>query len=71
MPRLWQCEVVKNGTSKEIQILYHKTCCKYYNLKTKTKFSSTNKDIQTWNKFVECMVDEHSVRKATFKCGIQ
>lgn len=62
--------VVKNGTFKGKQRYLCKGCRKTFNDFTATPLSDSKKDMHVWGKFINCMINEFSLRKTASICEI-
>lgn len=62
--------IVKNGHSDGMQRYKCKMCGKTFNLATNTILADTKKDIATWRKYIECMMEGMSVRKTAAICSM-
>lgn len=62
--------VVKNGHVRGAQRFVCKDCQKSFGLTNNTILFSTKKDIEVWQKYMECLADKLSLRKAAEKCEI-
>ena len=63
--------VVRNGKRKDgTQKYICKDCGKSFVITTNSIVSGTRKDLNVWIKYVDCMLNGFSVRKAAEECGI-
>lgn len=63
--------VVRNGQRKDgTQKYICKDCGKSFVITTNSIMSGTRKDLNVWIKYVDCMLNGFSVRKAAEECGI-
>ena len=63
--------VVRNGKRKDgTQKYICKDCGKSFVITTNSIVSGTRKDFNVWIKYVDCMLNGFSVRKAAEECGI-
>lgn len=63
--------VVRNGQRKDgTQKYICKDCGKSFVITTNSIVSGTRKDLNVWIKYVDCMLNGFSVRKAAEECGI-
>ena len=63
--------VVRNGKRKDgAQKYICKDCGKSFVITTNSIVSGTRKDLNVWIKYVDCMLNGFSVRKAAEECGI-
>ena len=62
--------VVKCGHVRGAQRFLCKDCQKSFGRTNNTIFFSTKKDIKVWQKYMECLADKLSLRKAADKCHI-
>ena len=63
--------VVRNGKRKDgTQKYICKDCGKSFVITTNSIVSGTRKDLNIWIKYVDCMLNGFSVRKAAEECGI-
>lgn len=62
--------VVKNGTVRGIQRFKCKDCSKTFSYTTNTILYKSNKPLETWEKFCECLINKFSLRKSSEMCGI-
>ena len=62
--------VVKNGKRNGAQRYLCKQCNKSFMANTNTILERTHKPLETWNKFIECMVHGMSVLKTAGVCNI-
>lgn len=64
-PHCHSHNVVKYGRNGNVQKFKCKDCGKIFSLSTNTILFSTKKDLATWKKFCECMINKFPLRK----CG--
>jgi transposase-like protein len=69
-PKCNSNHVVKNGKFNDKQRYLCKDCRKTFNDFTATPLSDSKKDMSVWGKFINCMVNEFSLRKTASICGI-
>jgi transposase-like protein len=62
--------VVKNGKFNDKQRYLCKDCRKTFNDFTSTPLSDSKKDLNIWGKFINCMINEFSLRKCASICEI-
>lgn len=62
--------VVKHGSKQGTQRYRCRGCGKTFCLATNTLLAWTQKDISIWRKYISCMMEGLSIRKAAEKCGI-
>lgn len=70
MPHCQSIEIVKNGTQTNKQRYKCKSCNKTFSILSDTFLAWTKKDFQVWKKFIYCMMEGYSVRKAATVCKI-
>ena len=64
-------KVVRNGKRKDgVQKYCCKECGKSFVAKTSTIASGTRKSLDTWIKYIECMMNCAPVRESAERCGI-
>lgn len=64
-------KVVRNGKRKDgVQKFCCKECGRSFVAKTSTIVSGTRKSLETWIKYIECMMNWASVRESAERCGI-
>ena len=63
-------KIVKNGHKDGIQRFKCKECGKTFTYTNNTILFSSKKDINTWIKFCECLMNKLSIRKCTEICNI-
>ena len=62
--------ILKNGNVRGIQRFKCKECNKTFSYTTNTILYKSNKSIETWKKFCECMINKFSLRKSAEICNI-
>ena len=62
--------IKRNGHKGNIQRYMCMDCHKTFTVATNTIVASTKKDLSTWNKYIDCMMEGLSIRKCAEKCGI-
>ena len=62
--------IVKNGKNHGMQRYLCRNCKKTFNLATNTILADTKKDMETWRKIFDCMMQGLSVRKTAAICDI-
>lgn len=62
--------ILKNGNVRGIQRFKCKECNKTFSYTTNTILYKSNKSIETWKKFCECMINKLSLRKSAEICNI-
>ena len=63
-------KIVKNGHKDGIQRFKCKECGKTFTYTNNTILFSSKKDINTWIKFCECLMNKFSIRKCAEICNI-
>jgi len=64
-------EIVKYGKSRQGEQRYLcRTCHKTFIAKTKTIFSGSHKNLDVWKLYLDCMVNQYSIRKTAEICEI-
>lgn len=61
---------VKNGTRNGTQRYMCRDCHKSFVPKTNTILSGTKRPLETWRKYVECMMNKWPLRRCAKECGI-
>lgn len=70
-PMCGSSKVIRNGKRKDgVQKFCCKDCGKSFVAKTNTVVSGTRKSLETWMKYIECMMNWASVKDAAERCGI-
>ena len=69
-PHCHSNKVVKNGNVRGVQRFICKDCKKTFSYSTNTILYKSNKPIETWKKFCECMINKFSLRKSAEICEI-
>lgn len=69
-PHCKSTHIVRNGTTKGSQRYICRDCGKSFRITTNTILASTKKDLSVWNRYIDCMMDGLSIRKAAERCGI-
>lgn len=69
-PHCQQIKVVKYGVRRGVQWYRCKSCGKTFSSVSNTFLSWTKKDFSVWKKYLTCMINGLSLRKAAEKCGI-
>jgi len=62
--------IVRYGTNKNGQRYKCKNCSGIFTATSKSIFQNTHKDYSVWNRYIECMLDGFSIRKAAKECNI-
>ena len=62
--------IVKNGKNKETQRYLCKTCKKSFVKSTNTPIFSSKKNLETWIKFIECLINQYSLSKISKELNI-
>ena len=63
--------IVRNGHRKDgTQRYVCRDCGKSFVITTNSIFDNTRKDLDTWKKYIECMINKFSVRKCASICGL-
>lgn len=69
-PHCGQTHVVKNGTKNGLQRYMCKDCKKSFVISVNTILFSTKKDLSTWEKYIDCMMDKMTLRACARVCDI-
>lgn len=69
-PRCKSIYVVKNGHVNGVQRYMCKDCKKTFAITNNTILHSTKKPVETWKKYLECMMNKFSLRKCAEVCEI-
>lgn len=70
-PACGSSKVVRNGRRKDgVQKFCCKECGKSFVAKSNTIASGTRKPLDTWIKYIECMMNWATVRESADRCGI-
>ena len=69
-PHCHSHNVVKYGKNGNVQKFKCKDCGKIFSLSTNTILFSTKKDLETWKKFCECMINKFPLLKCAEVCDI-
>lgn len=69
-PHCNSTKFVKNGKRKATQVYLCRSCSKQFSESIGTPMLGTTKDIQVWERFVECMLNNFTLRKSAEYCNI-
>lgn len=63
-------DIVRFGTRNELQRFRCKSCGSIFTETTNTILTRTHKDLNKWEKYIDCMVNKFSIRKCAKFCKI-
>lgn len=69
-PHCGSTHYVKNGTKDGRQRYLCKFCKKTFSSSTGTILFHSKKDIETWSKYIHCLVEKYPLRRCAKECGI-
>ena len=69
-PHCNSIHIKRNGHKGNVQRYLCNDCHKTFTIRTNTIIASSKKSFETWNKYIESMMNAYSVRKSAEICGI-
>lgn len=69
-PHCNSIHIKRNGHKGNVQRYLCNDCHKTFTIRTNTITTSSKKSFETWNKYIECMMNAYSVRKSAEICEI-
>lgn len=69
-PHCESTKFVKNGKRKGLQVYLCRSCSKQFTEQTGTPMLGTTKDLKVWKKFVDCMLNNLTLRQSADLCNI-